>query len=201
MPQSAQPILNRAPAPENPMAAKAAAKKKSKRKFPGTLLLLLAFVLIAGAFVSMVYFDVAGFKGKVVSALKLDAAVMAEVDKQQAQALELEQKQNDLNTRSAELDKLATTLQKREDAVAQKEATLKEAEQAVESSSADIAELAALLENMDAAKAAAAIGGMTQISDIARLLTKMDSAKAALILGNLDTALATEILTQMMRNS
>jgi len=198
-------------AKKNPQTIQA--KKRKSISFAAVFSILL-ILLIAGAGAA-VYFDLGGLKGAVVCALQTEspepeetpvptpdpqAAALSKLKKSlldKEQALYLKEK--DLKAKEEELGAKEEQIARREAAVAEAESAKSAAENAAAQAQAALIASAKIYEQMDPAKAAAAISGLKSVQQMADILTRMASDKAAKIMEQMKSTLATKILSQMVK--
>lgn len=208
-----------APKPGVKPAKKSAAAKAKKKVSPAVIAAVLIVVVIVGL-LAAVYFDIGGAKQAAVSVLNLDttatdsgddtaqandddaaaqASAQADIDAQKAK---LEQRQKDAADKESALDQREQELNDKEQDLATREAAVSEAQTQADSTAAReqyLASAAKIFEQMDTAKAATAISGMSSVEDMAQILMHMSEDQAALIMDKLSSKLATTILSEMMK--
>jgi flagellar motility protein MotE (MotC chaperone) len=180
--------------------------KKQRRKISGSAILCIILLLVITGSAGAVYFDIAGAKQMVVSILKINAsAPTAESTAQtdmEAQTAALEQKAKDLSVREQNLKTKEDELGTKEQGIAGREKAVTDVEAQLNSDKQQqsyIQTSAKIFEQMDAAKAAKAIGGMKTTGEMAQILLHMSTEKAALVMNQMSSSLATKILSAMMK--
>lgn len=187
--------------------------KRKKKKAPGALIVGILLTLLFAAAVGMIYFDLAGFKDAAVTALHLGDPTKTQLEALDARKQSFTERE-DAIAAEEDAQKAATKeLKAREKAVADKENALAEQEAAQTQKQADLDALAATLDakqielnsavamfsNMDSQKAAKALSGVKSPADIALLLLYMDSEKSAEILNNMQSSLATKVMSEIIK--
>lgn len=180
---------------------------KKKKKISGAAIFSIFLVVVIIGLFAAIYLDLGGAKQMAVSLLKLEPAPAATDAAGGMTQAELEQRSGELDKRDTGLDARQDALDTKEDELSTKEQDLKQRETAVTEAEGRVSEqrkiflvsAAKIYESMDVKKAAKAIGGMDTAQEMAEILLYMDNIKAAAILDQLSSALATEILSEMMR--
>lgn len=186
-------------------------KKKKKRISAGVLVSIVFVIAIAGVF-AMVYFDIGGTKQSVIEMFSLDIPPDEQIVSAHQMVEEALTKQEELELQIETLDQQLDDWEDREDELIDKQEDLADKEQELaeleETISGDDSETEGeddvltatvkIFEEMDTAKAAEAIVGMETIQERVTLLINMTSDKAALILDQMDSELATKILSEMI---
>ncbi len=187
--------------------------KRQKKKASGALIAGLLLTLLFAAAVGMVYFDLAGFKDATVTALHLsdptktqlealdareqsfaarEEAIAAEEDAQKAAAKELK-------TREKTVADKENALAEQEAAQTQKQAELDALAASLDAKQIELTTAIAMFSNMDSERAAKAFSGIKNPADIALLLLHMDSEKSAEILNNMQSSLATKVMSEIIK--
>jgi flagellar motility protein MotE (MotC chaperone) len=188
--------------------ASAKVQKKKKKISAGTLFSIVLIVLIAGA-CAAVYFDIGGTKQIVASVLELNTPASATedgTDKSAAQA-QLDQREAALGKKEEELHQKEVDLKAKEDELSTKEQDLTQRESAVKEIETQVDEqqkqyytsVAQIYEKMDVKKAAKAVSGLASTQEMAQVLLYMSSEQAGKVLDEINSAVATEILSEMMK--
>jgi len=176
-----------------------AAKKKGKLS-GGALLSIVLLVLVIGV-CAAVYLNLAGAKDMVAdvlglttieSASEIRAEAQAEIETQTA---EIASEKSALKEREKALDAREKDLSEREAALSDLEAAATEEEQAAK----ELKAAAEIFAKMDAASAAKAIAGMKSVDEMVKILANMPSEQAALVMDEMDSKLASSILSAMMK--
>lgn len=227
---SAKPAANKVPKMQPTVgkaapvksASPAANTKKPKKKVSGALVVALLFIILIGATLGMLYFDLYGARDIAVSAFDLDNPTKNQLDAVSQKEQALLQREKELADREAafaaeqekaaqEQKELNKELKAREKTIADKEKELAKLEAEIASKQAELDELAASIEvkridistavqmfaDMEPDKAADAMEGIENPSDIALLLLYMDSEKSAAILNEMRTKLATSVMLEI----
>lgn len=181
-------------------------QKKKKKISAAAIVCVVIIVLVIGA-VAAVYFDVGGAKQIVSSLLKLEPANTGEGSaaekKQEELALwekSLSDKENELKDKEKGLDDKEGELNKKEGGLIAREAAVAEAESEADKEREEyLKTVADRIGKMDVKKAAAAIAGMDTTMDMAKILLYIAPEQSALIMNQMKSALATKILSEMMK--
>lgn len=187
--------------------------KRQKKKASGALIAGLLLTLLFAAAVGMVYFDIAGFKDATVTALHLSNPTKTQLEALDAREQSFTQREEAIAAEEDAQKVAAKELKAREKAVSDKERALTDQEAAQTQKQAELDALAASLDakqieltgavamfsNMDSERAAKALSGIKNPADIALLLLHMDSEKSAEILNNMQSSLATKVLSEIIK--
>ncbi|MGE5495292.1 MAG: MotE family protein [Burkholderiales bacterium] len=183
-------------------------QKKKKKISAGALLSIVLVVLIAGA-CAAVYFDIGGAKQIVSSLLELDtpavaaeggANLSAEQAKFDKREKTLDAKEEELHQKELDLKKLEEDLNAKEQDLDKRESAVKDVEEKVsEQQKQYYTSVAQIYEKMDVKKAAKAISGLASPQEMAQVLLYMSSEQAGKVLDQINSAVATEILSEMMK--
>ena len=183
-------------------------QKKKKKISAGALLSIVLVVLIAGA-CAAVYFDIGGAKQIVASLLQLDtpAAAVEDGGDLSAEQAKLDQREETLGKKEEELHQKEIDLKKLEEDLNTKEQDLNQRESAVKDVEAKVGEqqkqyyssVAQIYEKMDVKKAAKAISGLESPQEMAQVFLHMSSEQAGKVLDQINSVVATEILSEMMK--
>jgi uncharacterized protein HemX len=173
------------PMPKGKPVNKKAMKKKKKRvSFGGVFSIFL--ILVIGAVVGVLYFDLFDTRQMLSDILELEKPTQAQLDEVNAKISELAIKEEEfsstvfsLNKRDKEVSEREKELNTKEEQLKKKEEELKTLKTNVESRQKDVKAMAKMFELMTAKKAAEALSKMDNIEDITMLLANMDSEKSA----------------------
>jgi flagellar motility protein MotE (MotC chaperone) len=180
--------------------------KKHRKKISGAAILCIILLLAIAGSAGAVYFDIAGAKQMVASVLQISAPTTTAVSTAntdiEAQKADLEKRAKDLSVREQNLKTKEDELSTKEQDIAKREKAVTDAESKLASDKQQqvyIQTSAKIFEQMDAAKAAKAIAGMKTTDEMAHVLLNMSTAKAALVMNQMSSALATKILSAMVK--
>lgn len=199
--------VNTSGAGQKPTQAKA--QKKKKKISAGALISIVLIIAIAGVFAA-VYFDIGGAKQIAASLLKLEATASADgtggtdntAEQSQLDKREetLKQKEQELSKKEDELKTKEDELNTKDQDLTQRETTVKDAEKKVgEEQDKYYTSVSQIYEKMDVKKAAKAISGLTSPQEMAKVLLYMTKDQAGKVLDQINSALATQILSEMMK--
>jgi len=193
---------------QNTVKQTSAKVQKKKKISAGALISIVLVVLIAGA-CAAVYFDIGGAKQIVASLLELDtpaaaaeggADLSAEQAKLDKREKTLDKKEEELHQKELDLKKLEEDLNAKEQDLNKRESEVKDVEEKVgEQQKQYYTSVAQIYEKMDVKKAAKAISGLTSPQEMAQVLLYMSSERAGKVLDEINSAVATEILSEMMK--
>ena len=182
-----------------PAAGQHAAKKKG-RLSGGAFVSIILLVLVLGA-CAAVYLNLAGAKDAVAGVLGLTTIESASELRAEAQA-EIDAQTAEIANEKAALRERENALEARERDLIEREAAVSDLEDTTEEQEQDTAELAAageIFAQMDPESAAEAIAGMESVDEMVKILTHMPSDQAALVMDEMDSDLASDILSAMMK--
>ena len=187
------------PAGTKPATGQHAAKKK--RKLSGGALLSIVLVVLVLGVCAAVYLNIAGAKDALAGALGLTTIESASAQRAEAQAgideqaAEIASEKSALKDWEKALEAREKDLTERESAVGGLEDTVAQQEQA----EAELQTAAQIFAQMDAESAAKAIAGTKSVDEMVKILTNMPSEKAALVMDEMDSSVASDILSEMMK--
>jgi flagellar motility protein MotE (MotC chaperone) len=156
-----------------------------------------------------VYFDLSGAKGILVSLLKLETVTTEEgkTTGTSTDQTKLDQREETLNKKQEELNKKEDELKTKEDELKTKEQDItdrenkvKDAEKTVDDQQKEyFTSVAQIYEKMDVKKAAKAISGLKSTQEMVQVLLYMTKEQAGKVLDQINSTVATQILSEMMK--
>lgn len=174
---------------------------KQKGKLSGGALLSIVLVVLVLGVCAAVYLNIAGAKDALAGALGLTTIESASAQRAEAQAgideqaAEIAGEKSALKEREKTLDAREKDLSDREAAIGGLEGTASEQEQAAR----ELKAAAEIFAKMDATSAAKAIAGMKSVDEMVKILSNMPSEQAALVMNEMESKLASDILSAMMK--